>query len=235
MQHFKQICLVFLIVLVLVLPGVCVQAAVYHVSPQGSNDDAGKEQSPWQTIRKAAETMAAGDTCIVHEGVYRETVKPARSGTVQQPIRFVAAEGEEVLVTGTEAVSRWSVHKGNIRVAEVDWPVEQVFVGRKLMTPARFPNASDNPYELKLLNVTIDSGKYVLEGLSGAKDFWKGGYLWGMNSKEWVAQTVSVTDSEGKTVTVEGKGPDIGCFEYGIETWTAGSTLGREVWMEKGW
>ena len=46
------------------------------VSDQGK----GTLEDPFLTINKAASVAMAGDTIIVHEGVYREWVKPKNKG-----------------------------------------------------------------------------------------------------------------------------------------------------------
>jgi hypothetical protein len=40
---------------------------------------------------------------------------------------------------------------------------------------------------------------------------------------------------DGVTGTVEGKAPDLGCFERGAKPWQAGSTLPKAIWDEAGW
>lgn len=46
----------------------------YHVAKSGSDYALGTKQNPFLTINKAASVAVAGDTIIVHEGVYREWV-----------------------------------------------------------------------------------------------------------------------------------------------------------------
>ena len=89
--------------------------AEYHVSVLGNDSNRGTQDLPLRSVRKAASMMVAGDTCIVHEGTYCETVRPAASGTAEQPLRFVAADGERVVISGAdEASGQWSVHSGRI-------------------------------------------------------------------------------------------------------------------------
>lgn len=66
----------------------------YHVSKNGSDDKQGTPHATFLTINKAASVALAGDTVIVHEGVYREWVKPKYKG-LSENIRIVyqAAEG----------------------------------------------------------------------------------------------------------------------------------------------
>lgn len=73
---------IFLVVFLLInlfifnLCGETVKAAsVFYVSAAGNdNTGTGTLSNPWKTIQKAADTMTAGDTCIIRGGTYRETV-----------------------------------------------------------------------------------------------------------------------------------------------------------------
>jgi len=85
--------------------------------------------------------MGSGDTCIIRGGTYRETVRPTRSGQPDNPIRFVAAEGENVILDGTEPITgTWAQHSGNIYKTKVAETFEQLFVDRAMMIEARWPN-----------------------------------------------------------------------------------------------
>ena len=53
---------------------------VYHVSKAGSDHSPGTEAAPFLTIQKAAEEAQSGDKVVVHEGVYREWIKPRNGG-----------------------------------------------------------------------------------------------------------------------------------------------------------
>jgi hypothetical protein len=84
------------------------QGHSYYVSVQGS--DAGNGLSPghaFRHIQRCADVMVPGDTCHIMTGTYRETVRPARSGSAGQPISYVAAPGAKVTVDGTEPVTGW--------------------------------------------------------------------------------------------------------------------------------
>ena len=47
--------------------------ATYYVATTGSDTNPGTEASPWRNIQKAADTMVAGDTCIVKDGTYTDS------------------------------------------------------------------------------------------------------------------------------------------------------------------
>ena len=55
-----------------------------------------------RTIANAASAAGPGTTVIIREGVYREPLVPQQSGTLEQPITFRAAEGEQVVISGVE-------------------------------------------------------------------------------------------------------------------------------------
>ena len=75
----------------------------YHVAPAGSNDKPGTAEQPFQTINHAAQILQPGDTVVVHEGVYRERVTPARGGDGEEVrITYTAAPGERVVIKGSE-------------------------------------------------------------------------------------------------------------------------------------
>ncbi|MCK4374263.1 MAG: right-handed parallel beta-helix repeat-containing protein, partial [Candidatus Brocadiae bacterium] len=79
---------------------------VYHVAcshPDSSDENPGTEGKPFATINKAAAVLQAGEKVIVHEGTYRECVRPARGGEgPERMIAYEAAPGEEVVVKGSE-------------------------------------------------------------------------------------------------------------------------------------
>lgn len=89
--------------------------AVIHVSKKGNDRNEGSALAPFLTIQRAADLASAGDTVIVHEGEYREWVKPRNSGKpYDQRITYEAAEGEHVIIKGSEIVSGWEPYCGNV-------------------------------------------------------------------------------------------------------------------------
>lgn len=90
-------------------------ATVYHVSKQGSDSAKGSEAEPFLTINKAASVAIAGDTVIVHEGEYREWVKPQHPGlSNHRRITYQAAEGEKVVIKGSEQITSWEKTEGTV-------------------------------------------------------------------------------------------------------------------------
>ncbi|WP_281228982.1 carbohydrate-binding protein [Flavobacterium aquiphilum] len=87
-----------------------------HVSGVNGNDNAnGSQRHPLKTINAAAQKAMPGDVIIVHAGIYREWVKPLRGGTDNKHrITYVAAKGEKVVITGSEAPKGWQNVSGNV-------------------------------------------------------------------------------------------------------------------------
>lgn len=87
----------------------------YHVAKNGADQAVGTKQDPFLTINQAASVAVAGDTIIVHEGVYREWVKPKNAGLSEyRRITYQAAEGEKVVIKGSERVQEWEQVEGTV-------------------------------------------------------------------------------------------------------------------------
>jgi hypothetical protein len=70
----------------------------YHVSPTGSDSNAGTLTQPFKTLNKAVNVVLPGDTVLVHAGTYPEIVTIRRSGTATAPIHLLAAGDGAVVI-----------------------------------------------------------------------------------------------------------------------------------------
>ncbi|WP_440898038.1 right-handed parallel beta-helix repeat-containing protein [Amphibacillus sp. Q70] len=87
----------------------------YHVAKNGSDRAQGTKEDPFLTINKAASVAKPGDTVTVHEGVYREWVKPRVKGlSDNRRIIYQVAEGENAAIKGSEVIENWESIEGNI-------------------------------------------------------------------------------------------------------------------------
>ena len=87
----------------------------YHVSSGGDDNNTGTSDQPFKTISKAAEVVQPGSTVTVHEGVYRELINPPRGGTSDRMrIVYHAAEGEHVVIKGSEVMKGWKHFIGDV-------------------------------------------------------------------------------------------------------------------------
>src|SRR5690606_26573251 len=70
-----------------------------HVAKDGDDAAAGSASAPLLTINRAAALALPGDVVVVHEGTYREWVKPPHGGLdANRRIVFRAADGERVVI-----------------------------------------------------------------------------------------------------------------------------------------
>jgi len=144
-------CLLIITGLFMLPPGE-LQATEYHVAQShAAADDSGRgtPERPLKTIGRAAALVRPGDVVRIHSGVYREKVAITQSGTKDQPIRFEAAPGASVTITGADLLTGWVKEQDD--AYSVPWPheldqgdsrnpnpggVEQVFVNCVLLRKA---------------------------------------------------------------------------------------------------
>ena len=95
-------------ILLLVLAARVVSAKEIHVAVSGDDHNDGTAQKPFRTISAAALIARAGDTVIVHAGIYRERVSPPRGGESDgRRIVYESAPGEKAEIRGSEVIKNW--------------------------------------------------------------------------------------------------------------------------------
>lgn len=181
----------FLLALFVAAPG-----ATFFVATDGSDENTGAYQEPFRTIGRAAEVMTSGDICYVRGGIYRETVRPARSGEQGAPIRFFAYPGEAVLVTGADVIEGWQRHEGSIYKAAVEGDFNQLFLDGRMMMQARWPNTGLDL--LRPVRAEADGGaenKTLVDfDLTQPDGFWNGATVHITPGAHWVSWTRMVKD-----------------------------------------
>src|ERR1700761_1016715 len=94
--------------------------SVLHVATTGSDESDGSAGSPFRSINHAAQVARPGDTVLVHEGEYREWVKPRRGGLSDtRRITYAAAPGEYVVIKGSERITGWVNDGGTVWRADI--------------------------------------------------------------------------------------------------------------------
>ncbi|WP_284642013.1 CBM96 family carbohydrate-binding protein [Paenibacillus silviterrae] len=196
-----------LLAIMLVLQGwmfhvqiVSASPTIYYVSVNGDDSSGdGSEANPWRTLQKAADSMIAGDTCIVREGVYRETVTPARSGTAEAPITFRSFPGETVTISGAEPLTGWTEDpeaSGTIYKAPMAWSLgsgNQLFVNGGMAEEARWPNNTGTRLEPTLAVMSAGNNTSLTDLLIPADVDWVGGTVWFAGGAAWVGQDSLIT------------------------------------------
>ena len=104
---------------------------------KADDNNVGTEDTPLKTISRGAELAQPDDTVLVHAGVYRERVAPARGGQEGKPIVYMAAPGETVYIKGSDIWQpKWQPVEGQ----------ENVYLGN--LDPKMF--GKYNPYRTDL-------------------------------------------------------------------------------------
>ena len=195
----------------------------YHVAQTDFANDKndGTENFPFRSISKAAEIAKAGDTVIIHEGTYRETVTPKNDGTVFAPITFTAAEGEKVVISALEPISGFTKYKGDILYTPVHndlgFGLNQLFYKGEALNAGRHPNEDTKPgakeypeyvpkgvYPTKgNIRITEQGGNvaYSDTDLDQEDNYWVGGSFITLKGEAWcIVGGEIVSSSKGKLV-----------------------------------
>lgn len=78
-----------------------IAAKTYHVAPHGSDDALGTRDFPWRTIQKAFDDLEAGDTAIIHPGIYNEQLFVEVEGNAEAGhVTFQAEPGAVITAQG---------------------------------------------------------------------------------------------------------------------------------------
>lgn len=104
----KRVCLVAVVIALLVwwLVPVPAQTMTFYVrtdghdTASGENNTADPTTGAWLTIGKCASTLTAGQTCLVADGTYNETVSERSNGTDGHPITYRAINQHGAVVNG---------------------------------------------------------------------------------------------------------------------------------------
>ena len=179
----------------------------FYVSTAGSDADSGTLSAPFRSIQHAANLAGPGDTVFIRGGVYRETVRPARSGTSGDPVVFRPYNNETVTVSGADVITGWTNHAGRVYRARQGWDLgfgdNQVFVDGRMMIEARWPNTTldithPNLAAADALAVTIDGARSKADlrdaALTQPAGYWDGATIHFAPGHAWVAQTGTITD-----------------------------------------
>lgn len=114
--------------------------ASLHVSAEGSDNADGRSAgSPLRTLRAAAERAVRGDRILLRRGdVFRESAEIQVADV--EVNAYGPSDAERPVIAGSEPITGWKRHDGEIYVAETEHDVGYLYVNGELMTIARYPN-----------------------------------------------------------------------------------------------
>jgi hypothetical protein len=114
--------------------------ATYYVAPIGDDAKSGTEAEPLRTIQKAVSIARAGDTVLVHSGLYKEHVILRFSGESDKPIVLKNYPGERPIVDG-EGRGRIELKAENGWQKPIGWITVEGFEMRNGWDGIKFYNA----------------------------------------------------------------------------------------------
>ncbi len=177
---------------------------IYHVSKSGNDYNIGTEEFPFLTISKAAKLADEGDTVIVHEGVYRESVSPVNGARNELGrITYMAAEGEKVVIKGSEILENWEETDG-VWKAEVSNALFGDF------NP--FTDVLDGDWLARPLDYPKHTGcVYVNE-----EALWEASHTEELYEKEMTWFAVANEEKTTVFVHLDGRNPNEACMEINV-------------------
>ncbi|MDX2548607.1 discoidin domain-containing protein [Streptomyces sp. WI04-05B] len=169
----------------------------YHVAPRGSDHAPGTRAGPLRTIGACLGRVRPGDTCLVHQGTYREQLTPP-SGTEGAPITIAAYGDGPVTVDGTERVTGWKDAGGGLIATDTELPpdpdLNAVFVDNARAAEGRWPNSGADPLNATWAEADTTSTDQHIDDTGLPDADWTGAtvHLWA-GSNPWAQQTGTVT------------------------------------------
>jgi hypothetical protein len=98
-------------------------AATYYVdggNASANDSNAGTTSAPWKTITKANQTLVAGDTVFIKQGIYSSYISPVASGASGRPITYQNYSNDVVSVQNA-AYGVWLSGKSWITVQGINF------------------------------------------------------------------------------------------------------------------
>ncbi len=145
-----------------ILPEIVPDDAKYvdQTHPAADDGNTGTEDQPYLTISGALVNAIPGDTIVVKEGTYRESIS-LPGGDDSNPLTLMSYPGHRVVVTRMSQISGWVETSGGIWIATIDWKPLGLYVGNREQIIAREPNEGWWAVEA-VQNIEEDTGECII-------------------------------------------------------------------------
>ncbi len=189
-------------------------AVTYHVSPNGSDANAGTSQAaPWRTIARVLQSIYSlqpGDQILFERGgTYRGELIMPNSGTSTNPITVGAyGTGAAPVISGSDVVTNWVQHSGNIWRTSITTPVKHLYANGARQVLARFPNTG------WLRNDQGTGTSLTDAALTQSSGYWTGATLV-VRSTNWSYDAPTVSSFNNSTLTFPNIYYNLGSNDWG--------------------
>jgi parallel beta-helix repeat protein len=178
-------------------------ATKYYVSSSIGNDvnSGTSPASPWKSLAKVNSfSPLPGDEILFRRGdEWNGTITVNASGTAGNPIVYGAyGEGAKPKIYGSEVITGWQLHEGNIWKATVTNPVTQLFLNGAKMKVARLQNTG-----YSTITSVQSSTQFTSTEIPSKADGYYTGCKWFGRTNDWRAVTRTVSASSGNTITLD--------------------------------
>ncbi len=196
----KKNSLKLLLSAVLIFVALAGNATIYYVSTSGNDSNSGtSSDKPWQTLAKVNSfSFKPGDQILFRSGEeWAGSITVNVSGTAGSPIVYGSyGTGTKPKIMGSEVITGWTKHSGNIYKASFNKDITQLFLNNQRVRVARYPN---NGYFF--VNSVQNSTQFTSNELDGGINY--AGATWFGRSMYWLTELKKVTSSSSKTITLE--------------------------------
>ena len=189
-------------------------ATTYYVSPSGNDANSGTSQGQaWRTIGRVNQLgggLQPGDQVLFERGgVFRGRINVQTSGTSGNPITIGAyGSGDAPVIAGSEVVTGWTNHGGNIWKAPVGQPVRYLFVNGALQQLARYPDTgwarTDNCTSTSTTDATLNQAAGHFNGATLV-----------IRTTNWSYDTAHVSAFSNGVLTHTSTGNNMGAQQWG--------------------
>ncbi|MBK6285928.1 MAG: right-handed parallel beta-helix repeat-containing protein [Draconibacterium sp.] len=199
--HIKQYLLKCLIVITFILLTFVVNGTNYYVSSSSGNDlnPGTSEDLAWKSIERVNNfyKLYPGDQVLFKRGdEWTGNLRVNLSGTKENPITFGSyGIGNNPKINGSEIISGWTLHSGNIYKATFNKIINQLFLNDSRINVARLPDK--DYFDITVVNSSASFTSSNLDNNINYK-----GAKWIGRTSTYSMVTLNVTSSNGKTITL---------------------------------
>lgn len=183
-----------------------------YVAPNGRRFGSGTMGDPKNL--SSASYAESGDTIILMDGTYRETIEPQNNGTPGRPITYKVQNGAKAVISALEEVSGFSYYDESNNIVSKEFTSigagrDLLFYNGRSLVEARFPNVNSEDYTASDASEWFPTkGALTLENadkpytvtsslLNGdAENRWKGARFVSLHGGAWNTSTGVVASSK---------------------------------------